>query len=420
MQKNQSQFQNLIRQLKERKMGEVNHCKDYHGNKRMKRESDPSDEDCLVDIPLRPSGSANNKSSPRPDQNEIKALSETADTQLTARIKSKTWSDEIRPIENEIVARKSSDESEIFPPLSSSTPKIKRLKYDSDSDVESSVNEPLIRNKKIAGKENNSMNNEINTNESSTTKRKSKLSLSRRYGAGSTKKTPCPVCGELVRESIINFHLDHCLGQQCNSKSDSSTVVTRAKNKQESNIASPKREVHADTKGHTSIELFKEDSEDELNFPLSQLPNQNSNTSSNTIKEPSLTRQPSQLSRISSTDTFKLLNITPEIIEASLDNDDMDFSELLDNNLEIPSITMQTNLIKPEKVSQQKNSFKRIKSANMQKVESSTSPVHESQGSGTTESICPEMKDENNICDIRQVSKRTTRASMAAMKKAAK
>merc|ERR1712038_1020282 len=244
--------------------------------------------------------------------------------------------------------RTCSEVSNILSPLKSSTPKLKRLKPNTDV-VDSSKNKSLNENSDSDFKETNITDNETDSDERITTKRKSKLSLSRRYGAGSTKKTPCPVCQELIRESIINFHLDHCLGQQSDNARNSK-VATRARiaSKEEKHLSSKKElEVQKesnptkhfksgpkqDIKGNTSIELFNDDSDDELNFPLSQIHNKDQ-AKTTKVNETSLTLQESQLSRFSSTDTYALLNVTPDIIEESHENDNIDFSELIESNLE--------------------------------------------------------------------------------------
>jgi len=262
--------------------------------------------------------------------------------------------------------------------------------------------------------------------ETVTTKRKNKLSLSRRYGAGSTKKTPCPVCQELIRESLINFHLDHCLGQT-SSNCEASTVVTRAriaskvekvtlpdnlthdkKSPSKTNNCGSKRVAEPDT----SIELFKDDSEDELNFPLSQLHNPQ-NYDKNIDDNTSLPQQHSQIKRIPSADTLALLSITPDITEMSHDTDDVNFSELIDDNLQNPSTLMRGKT----KAQKEKLTKKCIKTNNATIHNSeTTNPDDESQAKSSIKSSCDTIEDEKPLCNTRLSSKRTTRASRAALK----
>ena len=75
----------------------------------------------------------------------------------------------------------------------------------------------------------------------------------------------------------------------------------------------------------SSADMFKEDSEEELNFPLSQLDHKNSKLDSRPV---------SQTSAISSS-TIKMLNVTPDIIETSdADSQLVNFTELIDTNLD--------------------------------------------------------------------------------------
>ena len=240
--------------------------------------------------------------------------------------------------------KKDSDSPNAFrpgdiPSHNSSTPRGKKL---TPTKIVSNVETPMRESSEEDSIEEN--DSQVMDNEPVPKRRKSnKLSLSRRHGAGSTKKTPCPVCQDLVRESLINFHLDHCLGKHNNTDTSSAYRKTRSVNQQEKQeyisnintvIASGERlEDKTETQRLTineinqpsSADMFKEDSEEELNFPLSQLDHKNSKLDS---------RQVSQTSAISSS-TIKLLNVTPDIIETSdADSQLVNFTELIDTNLD--------------------------------------------------------------------------------------
>ena len=241
-------------------------------------------------------------------------------------------------------AKKDSDSPNAFgpgdiPSHNSSTPRGKKL---TPTKIVSNVETPMRESSEEDSVEENDF--QVIDNEPVPKRRKSnKLSLSRRHGAGSTKKTPCPVCQDLVRESLINFHLDHCLGKHNNTDTSTAYRKTRSVNQQEkekdiSNINTviaseerledktrTQRRMIDEINQPSSADMFKEDSEEEFNFPLSQIDHKTSNLDS---------KQVSQTSAISSS-TIKLLNVTPDIIETSeADSQLINFTELIDNNLD--------------------------------------------------------------------------------------
>lgn len=429
IQKNQSHFDKLIQQLKERKKEEKSHSSDPQKSKRQKLDDGKSDSD----DPEKISSHITNTTNSQRFQGSTTSISLQIPSERSAVSspveKTKNLSKDVRPVES--VIKKSSEDAEIVQPISSSTPKLHRLKRELDSDlIGSRINKPLIVNSESDSEEQVVLQNDKDSDETITTKRKSKLSLSRRYGAGSTKKTPCPVCQELIRESLINFHLDHCLGQS-SSNCEASTVITRAriasknekvtlpdnsiphdkKSPSKTNICGSKRVTEPDT----SIELFKDDSEDELNFPLSQLHNP-PNLDKDIGGKTSLSQQHSQIKRISSTDTLALLNITPEITEMSHDTDDVNFSELIDDNLQNPST------IRDKTKSQKERLIKKCiktNNATIHKSETTTNHDDESQAK-SSKSSSDILEGEKNQCNARLHSKRTTRASRAALKNSLK
>ena len=430
IQKNQSHFDKLIQQLKERKKEEKSQISDPHKSKRQKLDDEKSNDDDPVKIESHATSAINSQHFQEPTTSASRQIPKERSAVSSPVENTKNLNKDIRPLEN--IIKKSSDDAEILQPISSSTPKSHRLKHELNSNlIGTRIHKPLIVNSESDSEEQVVLPNDNDCDETITTKRKSKLSLSRRYGAGSTKKTPCPVCQELIRESLINFHLDHCLGQS-SSNCEASTVVTRARlgSKVEKVSANDNSKPHdkkspAKTNSYgskrvaepdTSIELFKDDSEDELNFPLSQLHNPQ-NLDKDIGYKTSLPQQHSQIKRISSADTLALLNITPEITEMSQDTDDVDFSELIDDNLQNPSTVREKTKSLKEKFTK-----KCIKTndTTIYHSETSTNPVDESHAKSNIKTSSDTIEDERNLCNTRLPSKRTTRASRAAMKNALK
>ena len=193
IEKNQSHFDTLIRQLKKRKNEEKSHSNDNEECKKHKWCKKPLDlkksNECdPLEISVHPSEGMNSESCDLTIQTTAKGpSSEIADLELPDKIDNKSTIDGIKPIENNMI-RTCSEVSNILSPLKSSTPKLNRLKPNTDA-IDSSTNKPLNENSDSDFKEPNITDDDTDSDERITTKRKSKLSLSRRYGAGSTKKT---------------------------------------------------------------------------------------------------------------------------------------------------------------------------------------------------------------------------------------
>ena len=413
IQKNQSHFDKLIQQLKARKR-EKDLNNDNQESKKQKLNREETKEDDLLEVSVH---SSRITSSQRFEEltNDVSKPSGIVTFKSPVGIQNRSLREDILPLESE---KESSEVTQKTGPLKSSTPKCNRLNRENDTYLlESSIDKPMILSSESDFDEQSVTDGDKN-NETTTTKRKSKLSLSKRYGAGSTKKTHCPVCQELIRESLINFHLDHCLGQQTNSNCEASRVVTRARiaSKVEKQITSAtnlpphKEDSHPSTnsirskvqvKLDTSKELFSDNSEDELNFPLSQLHNpQNSDDKVKTL----LTKQSSQISRISSTDTFTLLNITPEIIEASNETDDINFSELIKDNLENSSTTLTPKVINSQIESMKEPNNKKMNLSSIHDKKLSSEPADELKSSASIQRSTDRL-DEESIRNI-ETSKR--------------
>ena len=370
MQKNQSQFAQLIHQLKERKNAESNQSKEDSSGKKHSTDSIETTSEGIIESDISREHSRNKPSSAEclNDNNENKVEVYKCKNELNTISEpnageQSTIYEDICPLNGNLQPKIKSKTNEvpnyetcILPPLNSSTPKTKRLltqvsNLDNQAFTNNDNSENL--NPQIIVPENIKLEN-LEEEPSSKRQKTNRLSLSKRYGAGSTKKTPCPVCQELVRESLINFHLDHCLGNQessehgaisCNKRTTRSNSkdkedCLKKKEKIVSDVDIGEKEVQGD-KCHLSkineslsADLFKDDSEDEFNFPLSQM-----------HKGSEVTKKDSQSSAVTNSDTFKLLNVTPEIIEDSESNTQMlNFSELIEYNMKNPCPSSQVSV----------------------------------------------------------------------------
>jgi hypothetical protein len=369
IQKNKSQFAQLVQQLKERKKSETNDCKkDLENTNRTQNIQDSFND--ITDKSIANSGPPIiSLSSDRVIDGEEHQISkvfhvENKPCQASDLEVGKTLYDDIRTLPDESESKITSQVCELMtennlPPLSSSTPKMKRSTQFLNT-CSSITDESIYQDSQVPAETVKSEN--VEDEPISKRQKTNKLSLSRRYGAGSSKKSQCPVCHDLIRESIINFHLDHCLGREDYENPDSNTDASRKtrsahKVENEKDIKKENRSTSQENidgrqtlNENTSIpdemqcssaDLFKDDSEEDFCFPLSQLDNI-------VPKTKVLTRQESQTSTQSSSDT-KLLNITPDIIE-NLDDETeaMDFSEMIENNLkEDTSINIEKTLTIP-------------------------------------------------------------------------
>ena len=438
IQKNKSQFAQLVQQLKERKKSETNDSKKETESKNrtmnIKNSSNDSTDKSISNKGLSTKSPRSDTVIAADNDNICNVFNgESTVYQASDLEDGKALYDDIKTLPDKSESRMNTEVCELvtdnnLPPLSSSTPKIKRstqflnTNSCSSSTVESTDQDLQIPNQTVKSE---------NVEDEPVSKRQktNKLSLSRRYGAGSTKKSQCPVCHDLIRESIINFHLDLCLGRE-DHKNPSNQAITK-------NISIP------DEMQSSSADLFKDDSEEEFCFPLSQL-------HSVVPKTKMLTRQESHTSTISSSDTLKLLNITPDIIE-NLDDDSeaMDFSELIENNLKedtsinlrkkTPTILPQLSIEllesshkgcstqenapgKEKEVSQQEGCCSKSEKFKYVPCKKSSTKNEEPnmlrkgrQNVGNVTKIKSVKTEENSdINNVRGVCKRTTRATSAA------
>ena len=224
IQRNKSEFAQLVQQLKERKKSGTNDCKEEtESNNRTVNSKNSSNNSTDKSIPntglsTKSPGCSLISSliAAEKDQTGNIVNGESIPYQVSDLEDEKTRYEDIKTLPDESESKIITEVSELMtdnnlPPLSSSTPKIKRsseflnTNTCSSSTVDSTYQDPQIPNQTVKSE---------NVEDPPVSKRQkiNKMSLSRRYGAGSTKKSQCPVCHDLIRESIMNFHLDHCLG----------------------------------------------------------------------------------------------------------------------------------------------------------------------------------------------------------------
>ena len=222
--KNKSQFAQLIHQIKARKDSELNKS-NLNVNKNNVVNSEKSvdivqentvidkspveihderdfKENSTVEQPANLDVSADNDN--EDDMMEFYRKKSASKIPVPRQEGSSSIYDDIRKLDDpKQDVKKDSDSPNAFgpgdiPSHNSSTPRGKKL---TPTSIVSNVETPIRESSEEDSVEEN--DSRVMDNEPVPKRRKSsKLSLSRRHGAGSTKKTPCPVCQDLVRESF--------------------------------------------------------------------------------------------------------------------------------------------------------------------------------------------------------------------------